>query len=148
LSVDDVKLIFLHPGRVELDEKQASNAYSLVFRLDYGEFRMLFTGDAPGPIEDRLSDLDADAVRAQVLKVSHHGSGSSTSRHFLASVQPELAVISVGRRNLYGHPSPRVLLRLAARRIPTRRTDREGTLVIDAWQDGAWRVRSAADGGW
>ncbi len=148
LSVDDVKLIFLHPGRVELDEKQASNAYSLVFRLDYGEFRMLFTGDAPGPIEDRLSDVDADAVRAQVLKVSHHGSGSSTSRHFLASVQPELAVISVGRRNLYGHPSPRVLLRLAARRIPTRRTDREGTLVIDAWQDGAWRVRSAADGGW
>lgn len=148
LSVDEVRLIFLHPGRVEPDKEEASNAYSLVFRLEYGDFRMLFTGDAPGQVEDRLSDEDADAVRAQVLKVSHHGSGSSTSRHFLASVQPELAVISVGRRNLYGHPSPRVLLRLAARGIPTRRTDREGTLVIDARQDGSWSVRSAAEGRW
>jgi competence protein ComEC len=148
LSIDDVKLIFLHPGRVVPEKKEASNAYSLVFRLEYGSFRMLFTGDAPGQIEDRLGDQDADAVRAQILKVSHHGSASSTSRHFLSSVQPELAVISVGRRNLYGHPSPRVLLRLAARGIPIRRTDREGTLVIDARQDGSWRARSAAEGGW
>jgi competence protein ComEC len=148
LSVDDVRLIFLHPGRVVPENREASNAYSLVFRLEYGSFRMLFTGDAPGRIEDRLADEDADAVRAQILKVSHHGSGSSTSRYFLASVQPELAVISVGRHNLYGHPSPRLLLRLAARGIPARRTDREGTLVIQAWQDGDWVARSAAEGGW
>jgi competence protein ComEC len=148
LSVDNVRLIFLHPGRVEPEQKEGSNAFSLVFRLEYGSFRMLFTGDAPGQIEDRLSDENADDVRAHVLKVSHHGSGSSTSRHFLSSVQPELAVISVGRRNLYGHPSPRVLLRLAARGIPTRRTDREGTLVIDAWLDGSWSARSAAEEGW
>jgi competence protein ComEC len=148
LSVDDVSLIFLHPGSVAPEKKEASNAFSLVFRLEYGSFRMLFTGDVPGQIEDRLGDEDADAVRAQVLKVSHHGSHSSTSRHFLSSVQPELAIISVGRRNLYGHPSPRVLLRLAARGIATRRTDREGTLVIDAWRDGSWQVHSAAEGGW
>ncbi|MGD2153666.1 MAG: DNA internalization-related competence protein ComEC/Rec2 [Gemmatimonadales bacterium] len=148
LSVDDVSLVFLHPGRIVPESDETSNAYSLVFRLEYGGFRMLFTGDAPAQIEDRLCDEDADAVRAQILKVSHHGSSSSTSRHFLSRVQPELAVISAGRRNLYGHPSPRVLLRLAARGIPTRRTDREGTLAIDAWPDGSWRVRSAADGGW
>ena len=148
LSVDGVRLIFLHPGRVVPESDEASNAYSLVFRLEYGNFRMLFTGDAPGQIEDRLCDEDSDAVRAQILKVSHHGSGASTSRHFLSSVQPQLAVISVGRRNLYGHPSPRVLLRLAARGIPARRTDREGTVVIDGWPDGSWRARSAADAGW
>jgi competence protein ComEC len=148
LAVDEVKLVFLHPGRVALEDEESSNAYSLVFRLEYGAFRMLFTGDAPAEVEDRLSDEDAGAIRAQVLKVSHHGSGSSTSRHFLSRVRPELAVISVGRRNLYGHPSPRVLLRLAARGIPTRRTDQEGTLVIDAWPDGSWSARSAAEGGW
>jgi competence protein ComEC len=148
LSVDDVSLVFLHPGEIEPEDERPSNAYSLVFRLDYGEFRMLFTGDAPESVEDRLGAEHPEAVRAQVLKVSHHGSASSTSRAFLSSVDPELAVISVGRTNLYGHPSPRVLLRLAARHIPTRRTDRDGTLVIDAWHDGSWQVRSAADGGW
>lgn len=148
LTVDDVQLIFLHPGRVVPQKSEASNAYSLVFRLEYGEFRMLFMGDAPGDVEDRLGDENGEELRAQVLKVSHHGSASSTSRRFLAKVQPELAVVSVGRRNLYGHPSPRVLLRLAARRIETRRTDREGTLVIYAWPEGTWRARAAADGGW
>ena len=101
-----------------------------------------------GAICGILGRCDEDAVRAQVLKVSHHGSRSSTSRYFLSRVQPELALISVGRRNLYGHPSPRLLLRLAARGIPIRRTDREGTLVVDAWPDGSWEARSAAEAGW
>jgi competence protein ComEC len=64
----------------------------------------------------------------------------------LTTVQPQLAVISVGRVNRYGHPSPLVLARLAAHGVEVRRTDREGTLVIEAARDGSWRLRSGAEG--
>ncbi len=150
LSVDEVDLVFLHPeksARASVLES-APNAFSLVFLLEFGEFRMLFTGDVPGTIEDRLSRERPDLVKAQVLKVSHHGSSSSSSRLFLSTVEPELAVISVGRGNRYGHPSPQVLARLLASDIEVRRTDRDGTLVIEAKRDGRWRVRSAAEGYW
>jgi competence protein ComEC len=65
---------------------------------------------------------------------------------FLRTAQPELAVISVGRGNRYGHPSPRVLWRLSDRHVPVFRTDRDGTVVIEAKRDGSWKVRSAAQG--
>jgi competence protein ComEC len=147
ISVDDVKLQFLHPeDQREADYDGGPNAYSLVFRLEYGRFRMLFTGDAPGDIEDGLSRDLPEALSAQVLKVSHHGSASSTSSGFLTAVDPELAVISVGRGNRYGHPSPHVLWRLSAQGADIRRTDRDGTVVIEAGRDGSWRVRAAAQG--
>lgn len=107
---------------------------------------MLFTGDVSGDVEDRLSREYGEEIHVQVLKVAHHGSATSTSQRFLTTVQPELAVISVGRGNRYGHPSPRVLWRLATLGVPVRRTDRDGTLVIEAKRDGSWRVRSAAEG--
>lgn len=147
LSVDGVELVFLHPGEaVAGSDPSSPNEHSLVFLLEYGEFRMLFTGDVPGEVEDRLSRERGADLHAQVLKVSHHGSASSTSGLFLESVQPQLAVISVGRGNRYGHPSPRVLWRLRRHHVPVRRTDREGTVVIEARRDGSWRVRSAAEG--
>jgi competence protein ComEC len=147
IAVDGVELAFLHPDSVLLQSDAAGpNDFSLVFLLTYGEFTMLFTGDVSGEVEDRLSLEYGEALQAEVLKIAHHGSNSSTTSLFLAAVQPELAVISVGRGNRYGHPSPRVLRRLEARGIPVRRTDRDGTLVIEAKRDGSWRVRSAADG--
>ena len=107
LHVDGVELTFLHPpDDVGAKGPPKPNELSLVFSLRYGEFNMLFTGDVPGDVEDRLSRMDSVAVRAQILKVSHHGSASSTSRRFLNAVRPQLAVISVGRGNRYGHPSP------------------------------------------
>ncbi len=147
LHVDGLELTFLHPP----DDIGASgvpepNELSLVFALRYGEFRMLFTGDVPGAVEDRLSRIDSVAVRAQILKVSHHGSASSTSRLFLDAVRPQLAVISVGRANRYGHPSSHTLRRLMLHGIPVRRTDRDGTVVIEARADGSWRARTAAEG--
>ena len=149
-TVDEVNLNFLHPERSAWASVQdnAPNAFSLVFMLECGRFRMLFTGDVPGVVEDRLSLERPEGVKAQVLKVSHHGSASSTSTRFLSVVEPDLAVISVGRGNRYGHPSPRVLGRLLTRGIQVRRTDHDGTLIIEAKRDGSWRVRSAAEGYW
>ncbi len=149
LSLDEVELRFFHPRAGEFEGgAEAPNENSIVFLLEYGEFRMLFTGDAPGMVEDRLSHESGEELRAQVLKVAHHGSASSTSRLLLRTVRPELAVISVGRGNVYGHPSPFVLGRLGERGIELRRTDRDGTVVIEARRDGTWEARSAAEGYW
>lgn len=149
LQIEDIELLFLHPpavpaGGAEVD----ANDLSLVFRLQYGGFRMLFTGDLPGEIEDRLAREWSDELEAQVLKVSHHGSASSSTPSFIAAVRPRLAVISAGRGNVYGHPSPLVIARLAAAGAEVHTTDREGTLAIVARRDGAWQVRSAAQAGW
>lgn len=146
LTVDGVELVFLHPERDPSTDLESPNDISLVFLLKYGEFRMLFTGDVSSDVEDGLSRQLSDSLRVHVLKVSHHGSHTSTSPLFLETTRPELAIISVGRGNRYGHPSPRVLWRLNSSQIPVRRTDRDGTVVIEAKRDGSWQVRSAAEG--
>ncbi len=146
LVMDEVELLFLHPGEEYGSDPPAPNELSLVFLLTYGDFRMLFTGDVSGSIEDRLSEEYGEKLRVQVLKVSHHGSATSTSRHFLETVQPQLAVISVGRGNRYGHPSPIVLWRLSREGADVRRTDRDGAVVIEAQPDGRWEVYTAAEG--
>jgi competence protein ComEC len=146
LEVDGLELRFLHPAHDRRGGSAPANELSLVFLLQYGKFRMLFTGDVPGTVEDELSRFNPETVRAHVLKVSHHGSASSTSRSFLNAVRPELAVISVGRGNRYGHPSQHTIYRLSSTRVPVLRTDRAGTIVIDARMDGTWTSRLAAEG--
>jgi competence protein ComEC len=146
LVMDEVELLFLHPGDEYGSDPPAPNELSLVFLLTYGDFRMLFTGDVSGEIEDRLSEEYGDKLRVQVLKVAHHGSITSTSRRFLETVQPQLAVISVGRGNRYGHPSPIVLWRLRREGADVRRTDHDGTIIIEAQPNGTWQVHTAAEG--
>ena len=81
---------------------------SLVWRLTYKEFSMLFTGDLPGEFEDNLNDLKPTTI----LKVAHHGSNYSTTEEFLRQVQPKLSVISCSTTNRYGHPGEQTLERL------------------------------------
>ena len=108
-----------------------TNDYSVVFRLQYGERSILFTGDAEQMSESEMvarykaSDLDAD-----VLKVGHHGSRTSTSEAFLQLVDPDYAVISCGVGNSYGHPHDPVIARLNNREIEIYRTDEDGTIVL------------------
>ncbi len=112
------------------------NARSLVLRVAVGTFSFLVAGDADGTTEDALASIAvADAGRAtaggadvDLLRVSHHGSASSTSRAFLEAVSPQAAVVSVGP-NLYGHPAPALLARLAEAGIPTYRTDAGGAVL-------------------
>jgi competence protein ComEC len=81
--------------------------------------------------------------RFQILKVGHHGSSTSTSRALLDRADPEVALISVGRRNRFGHPAPGVLGRLSARGTRILRTDIHGTLVVKARRDGSYRFRTS-----
>lgn len=104
------------------------NNTSIVLLLRYGHHRALFTGDIEKPTEETLVRAQAD-LKADILKVAHHGSRTSSTESFLRAVRPSLAVISVGE-NSYGHPREEVVSRLLHMNIDVRRTDREGTIEV------------------
>jgi len=121
------------PGDV-MDENEGS----LVFRLGFGSFSILFTGDAGFPAEERML-ADKEKLAATVLKAGHHGSRYSTSEMLLNRVSPSLALISAGRDNSFGLPARQTLERLHRRGIRTWRTDQDGTIELTS--DGvAWDV--------
>lgn len=105
-AVSDLSFEVLWP--TETTASEDTNDLSLVWRLTYKEFSMLFTGDLPGEFEDNLNDLKPTTI----LKVAHHGSNYSTTEEFLRQVQPKLSVISCSTTNRYGHPGEQTLERL------------------------------------
>jgi competence protein ComEC len=105
------------------------NANSIVCRLDYGDFSMLLPGDAEAQTEERLLQKES-RLQARILKVAHHGSKYATSESYLTEIKPEVAIISAGEYNRYGHPSQVVLDRLKAANVKVYRTDYQGTVTI------------------
>lgn len=121
------------------------NANSVVTRLDYGAFSMLLTGDAEAQTEERMMKTDAN-VRANVLKVGHHGSKYATSEQFLKRGEFKAAIISAGADNRYGHPSQEALDRLKAAGIKIYRTDFEGEVLISTrGQEGDVKITTARE---
>ena len=106
-----------------------TNANSIVARLDYGSFSMLLTGDAEEQTEHRLLTKELD-LQAKVIKISHHGSKYASSKDFLDRVKPEVAIVSCGAWNRYGHPSQSVLDRLKTANVKLYRTDLQGEITI------------------
>jgi competence protein ComEC len=127
LEIDSVRFEVLHPGVGWMRSQVDPNENSVVVRLSYGAFDALLTGDIGWPAE---SVLVRDLVPVEVLKVGHHGSAGGTRAEWLARARPQIAVISVGRDNRYGHPAPDVLARLEDAGITTFRTDRDGPVTI------------------
>ncbi|HEU4795072.1 MAG TPA: ComEC/Rec2 family competence protein [Pyrinomonadaceae bacterium] len=105
------------------------NANSIMLRLDYGSFSMMLAGDAEEQTEHRLITKELD-LETRVLKVGHHGSRYATSEGFLKRVKPEIAIVSCGAWNRYGHPSQAVLDRLRAANVKLYRTDLHGEITI------------------
>ena len=108
---------------------ESENDNSLVCRVDFGKTSFLFTGDMEHAAEDTLVGERAD-IAADVLKVAHHGSSSSSTPAFLQAVHPTYAVISVGSKNDYGHPTARTLERLAQVGAKVYRTDLDGSVIM------------------
>ena len=100
-------------------------------KLIYGQTSFLFMGDAEAVSEQEILDANID-VSADVLKVGHHGSASSTGEEFLAAVHPAYAVISCGADNSYGHPDQALLNRLAMAGVNILRTDELGTIYMES----------------
>ncbi|MDI6880260.1 MAG: ComEC/Rec2 family competence protein [Desulfitobacteriaceae bacterium] len=124
----EVKAQFLAPSATHYED---TNDYSAVLRLTYGENSFLFTGDAQTTSEQEML-AGGYILKADVLKVGHHGSHSSTSSTFLAKVQPGYAVISVGQGNDYGHPHKETLAALAKAGIKVYRTDESGSIIAES----------------
>lgn len=116
----------------------SSNDGSIMARLVYDHTEVMLTGDATAKAERFALESGAD-LHADILKVGHHGSRTSTSESFLDAVNPELAVISSGRDNSYGHPHREVTERLGARAVPYLVTAQEGAIIIQSDGKTFWR---------
>jgi competence protein ComEC len=137
------RLVLLGPPSPPLVGTRSDvNANSVVARLEHGQVRMLFTGDAELPTERWLLASGAD-LRASVLKVGHHGSRYSSGAAFLAAVAPAVAVVSCGAGNAYHHPHRPTLERLQRKGVRVLRTDLDGTVTV--FSDG--RAASVETGG-
>ncbi len=111
------------------------NNNSVVLRVEFGRTALLLTGDAQSEAEVRLLSHGGGDLRADILKVGHHGSAYSSTPEFLAAVRPKIALISCGRHNVFGHPSPGTLDALRAEGAAIYRTDTDGGISIET--DGA-----------
>ncbi len=131
VRIDGVTFRFLAPDSVWTARLQDANLASTIVRVEYGRAAFLLTGDAE--LEEEawvLQHPPVEWLRADVLKVGHHGSRTSSGPAFLDAVSPRVALISVGRGNSYGHPSPDVIAAFARRGTLVLRTDVAGTSVI------------------
>jgi len=108
---------------------KTGNNDSLAFRIAYGSTSFLLTGDMESPMEYRLL-ADGRLSHADVLKVGHHGSKTSTTQPFLDAVSPSIALISSGYANSFGHPHPSVIERLTEKHIAILRTDEDGLSTV------------------
>jgi len=141
IELDGVTLEVLSPDSLWMTLPLDVNEHGVVLRVTYGAVHLLFQADAGLPVEGRLAGTVGPV---ELLKVGHHGSRSATSDAWLDELAPHEAVISVGRHNHYGHPTPEVLARLAAHGITVLRTDERGTITFSTDGHGA-RLRSHHD---
>jgi competence protein ComEC len=123
-----------HPPAPDWERQRTRNDDSLVLRLRYGDVSVLLTGDAGLEFERReVIALDAEESPAplRILKVGHHGSLSSTTIAFVRAFRPQVALVSVGRGNLFGHPAADVIARLEDAGANVFRTDEDGAIVLE-----------------
>lgn len=106
------------PDTKHVISEKSLNNNALSCKLIYNNFTMLFTGDIEEVAEKEIVNIykNSEILKSTVLKVAHHGSKSSTTEDFLKAVKPQIAVIGVGKNNLYGHPNAEVLKRLESLR--------------------------------
>lgn len=146
MRVDGVTFTFLAPDSAWTAGLRDPNLASAIVRARFGTVRVLLTGDAEAPEEAWLLEHARDDVRADVLKVAHHGSATSSGAPFLDAVRPAIALVSVGPGNRYGHPSPGVIASLEARGVAVLRTDRNGSVVVATDSAGTTLTARAVSG--
>jgi competence protein ComEC len=146
LVIDGVTITFLAPDSAWTASLKDPNLASVVAMVRVGGVRMLLMGDAEKQEEEWLLQHYPEALRADILKVGHHGSKTSSTPAFLDAVQPRVALVSVGAGNIYRLPTQAVMQALAAHGAQVLRTDHLGTIVV--WTDGRRIMLSAAGETW
>lgn len=128
--IDGIEFSIIFPSRK--DNEENLNNMSILMKMEYSGVKILFTGDLEKEKEEHIKgDLTAD-----ILKVGHHGSTTSTSEKFLKKVMPQIALISVGEDNSYGHPNQKVLDRLKKYNVKVYRTDIDGEIKLKIKNNG------------
>ena len=130
----------LHPPAPDWERQRVRNDDSVVVELVYGEVAVLLLGDVGADVERSILSRLTPA-RHRILKVAHHGSRTSSSRELLEHWRPEVAVVSAGRGNTFGHPAPEILERLDSVGAAIYRTDLDGQVTVEANETGM-RVRT------
>lgn len=121
----------LWPCSQNVVNKNILNNNSMVCKLVYNKFSMLFTGDIEEEAENEiLSKYNANKLKSTILKVAHHGSKTSSMQNFLNAVKPQYAVIGVGKNNKFGHPADITINNLKQNNISIYRTDQKGEITI------------------
>ncbi|MBI3491799.1 MAG: DNA internalization-related competence protein ComEC/Rec2, partial [Acidobacteria bacterium] len=128
--IDGVDVIARHPAVEDWERQKVRNDDSIVLELRWGEVSVLLTGDIGKAVEHEIAPLIPPA-RLRILKVPHHGSLTSSSPEFVATVRPRIAVVSAGRSNHFGHPALEVLDRYRAIGSEIFRTDQDGAVTMD-----------------
>ncbi|NME95306.1 MBL fold metallo-hydrolase [Clostridium cochlearium] len=123
---EDLKCIILAPNSSNYN---SLNNYSIVMKISFKNNSFLFTGDAESISESEMLSKDLD-LRADILKLGHHGSNTSSTEPFLKEVSPSIAIASCGKNNPFNHPSIKVVQRLKKENIQFFRTDIDGDIVI------------------
>ena len=129
-ALGEVQVELLAPIEGSDIQKDDLNNASIVSKITYGEVSFLFTGDAESLSEKVMLERDASLLDSDVLKVGHHGSSSSSTADFLLAVTPEVAIVSAGLYNEYGHPHGEVVSRLSDMGASLYRTDKSGNIVV------------------
>jgi competence protein ComEC len=120
----------LHPPEPDWERPRIRNDDSVVLEIRCREVALVLTGDIGADVERAIVPLLTPAP-IRILKVAHHGSRTSTSPELLAAWRPQIALISAGRGNTFGHPAPDVLRRLESIGARIYRTDRHGQITLD-----------------
>jgi competence protein ComEC len=126
----EARLLVLHPTSPDWERQRVRNDDSVVIEVVYGDVALLLTGDIGADVERAIAPRLVPA-RVRILKVAHHGSRTSTSRELLDAWRPQIALISCGRGNPFGHPAPDVIARLEAIGARIYRTDLDGEITVD-----------------
>jgi competence protein ComEC len=134
---DGAMIDVLAPLSPPIESEHSDNDNGAVLKVKYGKTSLLLTADIEEPAEERLEQRGLD-LKCTVLKVGHHGSNSSTHEELLSAAQPQIALISCGRYNKYGHPRPEVLRRLASHKVSTFRTDVNGAIEVACNGEACW----------
>jgi competence protein ComEC len=142
-NFEDIPIWILHPDTSFLNDHINDNDASVVLQIRVGQVAFLLPGDIESPAEDYILRY-RETLGSDVLLVPHHGSASSSGMPFLEAVMPKIAVISTGKNNPHGHPSPQVLHRLEAIHCQVERTDLNGAVVLrtdghHVWKYEGWR---------
>ena len=130
LQLGSATVTILHCWPEAIDYGRTNDS-SIVVRIDYGQTSFIITGDAEDWAEYMMIDAGRN-LKADVLRVAHHGSNTASTAEFLRTIHPEYAVISVGKDNGYGHPHQEVLGRLADIKAEILRTDELGTIIMES----------------